>query len=130
MQHNRTQQDLTQPDNRHGFRVVPQIIHKLSTMTITTYLHPDTPIELSEYHICHLIGGHKKKFQSSLYAVSKEKINGKKEWRIIALRNGGAIKEYIEKNSNRNTITITREMDKTGEIQLVHIPKENSHVTT
>lgn len=95
-------------------------------MILTVYLQPDIPIELSKYQFCHLMGGHKKKFQSSLYAVSKAKINGKKEWRTIALRNGTAIKEYIEKNSHLKTLNIIREMDKTGNVQLVHTPKEKN----
>ena len=81
-------------------------------MIITSYLKPEAPIDMTEHQFCHLLCGHSKGLQSSLYAVPKQpNADGKREWRIIALRSGHGIKNYIEENSHRDTINITREMD-------------------
>ena len=81
-------------------------------MIITVYLNPEAPIDMSKHRFCHLLGGHSKKLQSSLYAVSKKpNAEGKKDWRTIALRSGQGIKNYIEDHAHRDKINITQEMD-------------------
>ena len=81
-------------------------------MIIAVYLKPEAPIDMNKYRLCHLLCGRSKNLQSSLYAVPKQpNAKGKKEWRIIALRAGHGIKNYIEENSHRDTINITQEMD-------------------
>ena len=65
-------------------------------MKITTYLRLNEPFEMDAYRLCHLHGD-KRPGHSSLYAISKHAdSNGKRDWRVLALRNGFGIKRHIE----------------------------------
>ena len=98
-------------------------------MLITTYLQPEYPIDLEHYTLLLRVGGfsgHKRLTHSTLYALSVSQIiplrpdgepqhirkDGRDE-RIIALRNGEAIRKYIQRNQNRQKMElfIPREMD-------------------
>lgn len=94
-------------------------------MYLTTYLRPDEPIDIAEYMLlkrpCY-----RRKFHYSLYAISKHplhvprkdgnpqalRIDGRDK-RVIALRNGTAIKAYIEKHAakNKTALHIPRSLD-------------------